>query len=567
MADTVTAKANVGAGTEKFIVDQIGADLAPSTKIMLGDDGVDGGFVSGANPMPIDGVVSVSGPVDVAGTFWPATQPISASALPLPAGAATETSLAALVALNPALTDTVPFNGVQAPPSRLVGQDVWTCSFAQSGSSVLSPDFITPIVGTGVTYNQTSGSLNILTGTNTNAEFLTRSVRSWRGALRMRFSIVASQRIANQNLAVVLADLLGAGLTYNIVNSTTVDVTDTAHGLTAQNVGQFMNLGGITGAAGVPGRYAIASIVDANTIRFTVAGWPASGTGTLTLFGWNYCRNLYNGTTATSMLWDCQRRGWASGDTTASVLTTASPGAIVQNDLNGRDAFLLDQLRATSAVPNFISRGSRYENMPDDDVELYMFIWNFNGTVAPASTTTWTLGFISVEKFANLPVYIQGQRANGNNNPLPVLAQGTTPVSLATNTPTLAAGTNRAGFLAQAGIWYDDSATTLAANATFTGTSRDVTGVATATAFNVATTYGQELVFSAESDVAGTLWLEVSRDNTNWRRVKSVATAAVTGGGQYAEIVHKPSWRYLRVGYTNGATIQARFSIGSIMRA
>lgn len=140
----------------------------------------------------------------------------------------------------------------------------------------------------------------------------------------------------------------------------------------------------------------------------------------------------------------------------------------------------------------------------------------------------------------------------------------TQPVSMATNTPTLAAGTNRAGFVAGAGIWYDDSATVLAAAASFTGTSRDLTVTATATAFANAATYAKELRVSAESDQSGTLWLEVSRDNTNWRRIKSVATATITGGAQYAEIIHQPSWRYARVGFTNGATLQTRFSIGSI---
>lgn len=133
-----------------------------------------------------------------------------------------------------------------------------------------------------------------------------------------------------------------------------------------------------------------------------------------------------------------------------------------------------------------------------------------------------------------------------------------------TATATLAAGTARAGFTAGSGIWYDDSSTVLAANATFTGTSRDATVTATATAFANAATYANEVRLSAESDQSGTLWLEVSRDNTNWRRVKSVPTAAVTGGGQYAEIVHRPSWRYWRAGFTNGATLQTRFSINSL---
>jgi hypothetical protein len=125
----------------------------------------------------------------------------------------------------------------------------------------------------------------------------------------------------------------------------------------------------------------------------------------------------------------------------------------------------------------------------------------------------------------------------------------------------------RAGFVAGAGIWFDDSNTVLAAAATFTGTSRDLTVTATATAFANAATYAKELVVSAESDQSGTLWLEASRDNTNWRRIKSVPTAAVTGGGQFAEIVHRPSWRYARVGFTNGATLQTRFTIGTILNA
>lgn len=131
----------------------------------------------------------------------------------------------------------------------------------------------------------------------------------------------------------------------------------------------------------------------------------------------------------------------------------------------------------------------------------------------------------------------------------------------------ISAGTSRIGFIAGAGIWFDDSSTALAANASFTGTSRDLTVTTTATAFANAATYAKELRVSAESDQTGILWLEVSRDNTNWRRVKSIATTAVTGGGFYAEINHLPSWRYARVGFTNGATLQTRFTINSILLA
>jgi hypothetical protein len=138
---------------------------------------------------------------------------------------------------------------------------------------------------------------------------------------------------------------------------------------------------------------------------------------------------------------------------------------------------------------------------------------------------------------------------------------GTQPVS---GTVALGAATTRAGFVAGAGIWYDDSSTVLAATATFTGTSRDATVTATATAFANAATYAKEVRLCAESDQSGTLWLEVSRDNTNWRRIRSVATAAIGGGGQAAEIIYRPAWRYWRAGFTNGPTLQTRFALGSV---
>ena len=136
-----------------------------------------------------------------------------------------------------------------------VGQETDAAGFSAVGASVLDPFFVqTPYVGSGVGYNQAAGSLNVTTGVATNAEFLARSVNAYSGPLRMRFTLTASQRIANQNLAVMLADLIGENVTYTIVNATTVDVQLINHRFTAQMVGQFCNIGGISGAAGVPGR-------------------------------------------------------------------------------------------------------------------------------------------------------------------------------------------------------------------------------------------------------------------------------------------------------------------------
>jgi hypothetical protein len=296
----------------------------------------------------------------------------------------------------------------------------WAVSFSEVGASIVSPGLTTPVIVGGVTYNQGAGSLNIVAGTTVNAEFLTRSERFWRGTQRLRYSFIASQRIANNNFAVLLADLIGEGLVYNINSATSVTVFLPGHGFTSQNVGQAMILAGLTGTGGVPGRYAIASVVPGVSITFTVASWPTSGTGSLTLFGHNYVRNLYTGTTATNVAFDCQRRGWNSGDTTATINTTASPGTIVHNEIAGRDVFLWDQPVSSSTTPAVETRASRVQNIVDENVPLYLWLWNFNGTTAPASSTTFTLGFLAIEEFANSKVYIQGVAPTGSSNPLPV---------------------------------------------------------------------------------------------------------------------------------------------------
>jgi len=326
------------------------------------------------------------------------------------------------------------------PTVRQASQIIDGAGFSNSGSSVIDPFFVqTPVVGAGVTYNQASGSINILSGTTANAEFLARSKTFYSGSMRMRFSIIASGRIANSNFAVLLADLIGENLTYNIQSATSVNVIIPNHGFTSLNVGQFIHIGGIVGASGAPGRYAIASIVDINTINFTVSGWSATGTGTCTLFGRNYIRNLLTGTTATAVNVDSQRNGWAAGDTVAIINTTATPGTVLQAEITGREVFWFDALRATATTPTFTSRASRYENVPDPTINLYVFLWNFNGTIAPASTTTFTLGHLTIESFANNPVYLQGIRSIGSTNAIPAnIVAGTLPTVTTVTTVTSA---------------------------------------------------------------------------------------------------------------------------------
>jgi hypothetical protein len=538
MADNVGYTPGTGASVA---ADDIGGNLFQRIKLTLGADGVNNGDVSASNPVPVTGTVTANtglsqpltdtelraSAVPVSGSFFQATQPVSAASLPLPSGASTETTLVAVevdtsaiatstAAINaklPTLSTRVLDNESSGVPVRAIGQEIWNVSFSEVGASVISNQFSTPTTGTGVSYSQGSGALAIVAGTTANAEFFTRSTTTWRGAMRLKFSALASQRIANNNLAVMLADLVGEGLTVTINSATSITVTQSGHAFTSTSVGQFVQVGRIVGAAGVPGRYAIASVVAGTSYNLTVAGWPASGSCTATIFGHSYVRNLVTGTTATAINVDAQRRGWAQGDTAATINTTASPGTIVTCELTGREVFWADQLRATTTTPAVVVRANRVENIPDDNLDLYLFVWSFNGTTAPASSTTWTMSFCCIEKFANMPVYIQGNRAQGAMNPLPVTQSGTVTVSgtVTSNigTGTLAAVTSsNLGF---PGIIADVASAALAATTTagpFTPTFGSCYSVNIPVTLVSGTTPTLDVAIE-ESDDSGTNWFKV----------------------------------------------------------
>jgi hypothetical protein len=293
--------------------------------------------------------------------------------------------------------------------------------------------------GSGVGVSQAGSNLLVTTGTNTNAEFLAVSNASWLGPLNLRYQLTASQRIANANFMVLLADLIEQNAPCSVLSATSISVLVPGHGLSSLNVGQSMMVGGIIGIAGaVPGRYAIASIPDANHINFTVASWPTTGSGTVTLFGWNFIQALYNGVTATSVAFDSQQNGWNSGQSALTINTTAAPGHLGQITHDGLDAYYSDMLAATTAAPAATTRGSRVINVPDNGTQLCLFLWSYNGSTAPASTTTWTLGAAVVEVMANVPNYLAGIKLSGQQAALPASITGN-------NTPTLGAGTALAG--------------------------------------------------------------------------------------------------------------------------
>lgn len=269
--------------------------------------------------------------------------------------------------------------------------------------------------GAGMAVSQSAGNLVITTGTTANAETVIRSVDKFTGSMFARVKAILSQRIANQFFRFEMADLIGEALTYTINSTTSVTVTFPVgtNPFTAINVGQSLRLSRLS-SVGIPGRYAIAS-VSGDSVNFTVASWPASGSGTLTLYGFNFIMSEYSGTTATNVSFDAGRRGWASGNSTLTINTTASPGHVGQLAFDVNTAGYSDALVASNTGYQWTNRGSRIENLPDPDTELYLFIVVQNGNTAPASTTTLTVGFIQVEDQGRQKVRIASSDPAGSH--------------------------------------------------------------------------------------------------------------------------------------------------------
>ena len=105
-------------------------------------------------------------------------------------------------------------------------------------------------------------------------------------------------------------------------------------------------------------------------------------------------------------------------------------------------------------------------------------------------------------------------------------------------------------------IWWQESVTAQAGAATVTGTARDTAATATAhrySAFNA----------QASADVAGTLRIEVSNDNTTWHPATANVSLAAASSGFAVQVSIPVIARYHRAVFINGAGAQARFLLNT----
>ena len=286
----------------------------------------------------------------------------------------------------------------------------WSADLSGAGTGLLAPE-LTLRSASSLFVSQAGGNLLVNTGTTANAELLCRSTISFKGAIALRWRVLPSQRIANNSLTVLLADGIGESLAFACTASSAT-VTLPGHLYTSANIGQSMMLGAIIGAAGVPGRYAITG-VDVDTVTFGVTGWPSNGSGTLDLFGHSYAQQLYSGTTNATL--DAQRNGWSTTVLALpSTLYAATHSASIQ--LDGRTVAAC----RSSALggDSLISVGSRSDLVPNEDRNLFVYLWNYNGSTAPISATTWTILSLSIEENANIPLYLAGMKQSGFGSPV-----------------------------------------------------------------------------------------------------------------------------------------------------
>jgi hypothetical protein len=91
------------------------------------------------------------------------------------------------------------------------------------------------------------------------------------------------------------------------------------------------------------------------------------------------------------------------------------------------------------------------EFVPDDTTPLYFFIWAFNSNSVPGSNSIWTVGSCSVENYANIPVYVAGQRMQGTAAAAPVAVVG--------NVATTGTFANSSNLIGDVGVQYRGAST------------------------------------------------------------------------------------------------------------
>jgi len=293
--------------------------------------------------------------------------------------------------------------------------------FAENITGGVDPVYASIIQkSTGMTVDQTGGNLIITTGVNAYEETIIRSKQSFVFDGIFRYGLTLSQRIVNQNFVFELVDLYGDNLPITITSAVSVSVKKRMHGFSIADIGKGIWIGAISVGSCLTQRAIIASITDDDTFVLTVSGFPASGDGTCSLFGMNYHQVIYNGISSTSAGggYSTARKGWANTLTSSTINSTATGhiGIIESVDFNES---VFGDIAYGVTTQTWTPRSSMNQNVPEG-VELFIQIRVFNGSTAPASSTTATFAFVDAELFKTSCTRISGVDSLSGRNMLPV---------------------------------------------------------------------------------------------------------------------------------------------------
>ncbi len=277
--------------------------------------------------------------------------------------------------------------------------------------------------------------------------------------------------------------------------------------------------------------------------------------------GSTHAAYLLQGTSATASAVVAQHAGFkAVADTNVASNSTTAQYCVYDLDLRAESVDYSE--KTPDQVAGLIHRATRSRTVPEPDEEYFIQIRSVNDPLAtaPASNTDLRIDTLLVQDSTKLTAEITGGRGySGGSRKIPVV--------LTTGIIANQSTTSRQGLMATAGSWVDETSANLGASATFTGTAFDLSNAVHAATFGSASN-PQEVRYSATSSHAGTLYVEHSRDNTNWHRIKMVALAQPdTTTRFYGEIVHKPSTRFLRCVFVNGGTATTTLMVQSFRMA
>jgi hypothetical protein len=161
--------------------------------------------------------------------------------------------------------------------------------------------------------------------------------------------------------------------------------------------------------------------------------------------------------------------------------------------------------------------------------------WLRNGTaIGSATAVAYTL--VTADEGQNIVFEVTGSNGVGN----PVAATSLAVVPTASGAP----------WTPPAGASIPESSILIGPSATYVGASID-TGVAAS----------RNIDLQSTADVAGTLSLETSTDQSSWSTAGATVATSAVSGKQVAGLRRTITTRYYRVKYVNGATGQLVFAL------